>query len=401
MPWLIAILVLLAPHAYAQKRILHIGHSAGFRHDSVQTSVQALRAIGERTAKFEVTATEDLSYITAERLREFDAVFFFTSGELPITDEQKADLLAFVRSGKGFGGAHSATDTLYFWPEYGEMIGGYFDDHPWVKEVSIDVEDPDFPGLKEFAPSFKIVDEIYQFRAFSRERVRVLTTLDTSTVDLTDPRVKRTDGDFALSWIRRYGEGRVFYTALGHFEETWTDPRIQRMLEGALLWMIGDVEADATPRPARERPEISAVESPAGAAAEFAPGSLIVIRGHRLTSGSTIAMESAELPLKLAGTRIEVNGQPIRLYSVSPQVVNAQLPSSLKPGEPAILKVTWQGAESEAIPLTIVESAPVVLSVGEEGGEQIAYVTGLSTTTSSQAILPGVWRMPLYEPKKK
>lgn len=231
-----------------QKHVLMVTHSAGFRHDSIPVSIAALGQIGARTGRFDVTATEDLAWLTAERLRDFDAVFFFTSGELPINEQQKSDLLDFVRSGKGFGGAHSATDTLYLWPEYGDMIGGYFDGHPWVKEVSIDVEDADFPGMRESAPRFRIVEEIYQFRAFSRERVRVLTRLDVSTVDLEAAGVNRRDGDFALSWVRPYGEGRVFYTALGHFDETWMNPVFQGQLEGALLWLIGDVDGDARPR---------------------------------------------------------------------------------------------------------------------------------------------------------
>lgn len=252
----LAVLLLLASQlfpAFAAKRILMVTHSAGFRHESIPVAVQALQCIGLRTGAFEVTPTEDLSLINADELQNFDAVFFFTSGELELSDQQKQDLLNFVKSGKGFGGAHSATDTLYTWEEYGKLIGGTFDGHPWAQEVNILIEDPDFPGMKAYDKNFRIVDEIYQFRNFSRENVRVLFRLDTSTVDLTLPNVNRTDGDFALAWCRSYGNGRVFYTALGHFDDTWRDRSFQQMLEGALLWLIGDVEADASPRPAPQQ----------------------------------------------------------------------------------------------------------------------------------------------------
>ena len=126
--------VLAAGIAFAApKRVLYVTHSAGFRHGSIEPSRDVMAQVAARIG-FELTATEDLSLIAAEPLRTFDVVFFFTSGELPLSDAQKRDLLEFVRAGKGFGGAHSATDTLYQWPEYGEMIGGYFDGHPWTQD---------------------------------------------------------------------------------------------------------------------------------------------------------------------------------------------------------------------------------------------------------------------------
>ena len=195
--------------------------------------------LAARSGEFEVVSSEDLSLITAETLRDFDVLYFFTSGELELSDRQKADLLAFVRDGKGFGGVHSATDTLYTWPEYGDLIGARFNGHPWAQEVSIKIEEPDHPVVRDLAPSFRIADEIYQFRDFSRDRMRVLMSLDTSSVDLGAPGVARDDGDFPLAWVRDYGQGRVFYTALGHGVETWLDTRFQTMLLHALEWLAG------------------------------------------------------------------------------------------------------------------------------------------------------------------
>jgi hypothetical protein len=384
----LAILFLcLAALAPAQKRILYITHSAGFRHDSIGPSIVAMERVAQRTGKLAITATEDLSIITAERLRDFDAIFFFTSGELPLSDRQKQDLLAFVRSGKGFGGAHSATDTLYTWAEYGDMIGGYFDGHPWAQEASIDVEDPDFPGMRAVTPSFRIVEELYQFRAFSRDRVRVLMTLDAATVNLNAPGVNRTDGDFALAWVRRYGEGRVFYTALGHFDETWADPRFEDMLEGALLWLGGELDADASPRSAGAV-SVAGVAAPTAAAATFAPGSVIAIYGRGLTSGSVLASPVTPLPDKLAGTRVEVNGRAAPLFFVSPGQVNAQLPFDLAAGE-AALRVTAVNRSSGTVSLRIVEAAPVLVAAARGADFVALYATGLGRVEGGVAGQPG------------
>jgi type 1 glutamine amidotransferase len=236
----------------APKRVLYITHSAGFRHGSIETSREILREIGERTGAFEVVASEDLALLSADTLRDFDVLFFFTSGELALSDAQKADLLAFVRNGKGFGGAHSATDTLYQWAGYGELIGAYFNGHPWVQEVSITVENPGHPIAQGLGGSFRILDEIYQFRNFLHEGTEVLMSLDTASVDLNATGVE--GGEFPLAWTREYGAGRVFYTALGHFDETWLDPRMQSVLRNAILWLAGEEQAPppALPRSAGE-----------------------------------------------------------------------------------------------------------------------------------------------------
>jgi type 1 glutamine amidotransferase len=232
---------LVAPgEASVSKRVLYITLSAGFHHAVVPLSAKILKEIGAGNG-FDVTATDDVSVISKGGLRAYNAIAFYTTGELPISDEQKEALLDFVKSGKGFLGFHSATDTFYKWPDYGEMIGGYFDGHPWHQEVSIKVEDQGNPATRHLGSSFAINDEIYQFRNFSRDRVHVLLTLDTSSVDMKKNGVRRTDGDFALAWCREYGKGRVFYTALGHEPAVWQDERFQKMFIGALNWVTGQV----------------------------------------------------------------------------------------------------------------------------------------------------------------
>jgi hypothetical protein len=222
-------------------RLLYLTQAAGFRHASLPLSEKIVRQLGETSGAFDTTIANDCSVLTAENLKDYDAVFFFTSGDLPLSDRQKTVLLDFVRSGKGFIGVHSATDTLSRWPEYGEMLGGSFDGHPWRQEVVVRVEDRTHPATAHLPESFRITDEIYQFKNWSRDKVRVLLSLDVSSVDLTRPGVKRTDKDFALAWCRTYGKGRVFYTAFGDDPAVWQDERFQKLLLGGIRWAIGEL----------------------------------------------------------------------------------------------------------------------------------------------------------------
>ena len=187
----------------------------------------------------------------AKNLDYFDAVVFYTTGELDMDDSQKADLLSFVKDdGKGFVAVHSGTDTFYKWPEYGDMVGGYFDQHPWnTFDAPLIVEDPSFPGMKYMPKAFVMKDEIYQAKDFSRDKVRVLMRLDENKVDLTNKNVHRTDKDFAVMWVRNYGKGRVLYNALGHVDAVWDRPDIQKLWIDQMKWVLGEIPGDATPRP--------------------------------------------------------------------------------------------------------------------------------------------------------
>ncbi len=220
-------------------RILYFTHSAGYRHEVIPASREILKQIGEISPRFEVAATEDVSVFTAENLRRFGAVMFFTTGELPMTDLQKQALVDFVRDGGGFLGVHSATDTFYRWAEYGKLIGGYFDQHPWHQAVRIDVADRSDPLVAFIGPSMALSDEIYQIRDFDVGGSNVLLRLDPASVDLTRDNVHRHPYGWPLAWTRAYGKGRVFYTALGHEESVWRDARFQTLMHNAALWAIG------------------------------------------------------------------------------------------------------------------------------------------------------------------
>jgi uncharacterized protein len=379
----VLLLVLTAAIAQgASKRILYVTATAGFRHtDSIDASVVVMQSIAKESG-LEIVHTEDLSLISADILKTFDAVYFFTSGELPLSDGQKADLLDFVRSGKGFGGSHSATDTLYTWPEYGELIGGIFDGHPWVQEAAVDVEDPEDPIVARLSPSFRATEEFYQFRAFSRDRVRVLLTLDTRSINQAAEGVHRTDGDFALAWIRNYGSGRVFYSAFGHFAESFQSPPLRAMLLKALLWLTGGIDADAAPRsgPSASVPAIGGIRNLSGGSDAFAPGDLIAISGARLTSGSTLAAGSVPLPVRLAGSHVELNGISAPLFQVAPDRVLAQVPAGIPSGQNAALTLSSVNRASESTPLRIEAAAPAIVAAFRTGAVLVLYLTGLGAT---------------------
>ncbi len=241
-----------------KKRVLFIGQSKGWQHDSVSNAMGTIWKLGNDSGLWETYLRTDCQLVTKKSIRQFntknlnyfDAVVFYTSGELDMDDSQKADLLSFVRDdGKGFAAIHSGTDTFYNWPEYGDMVGGYFDGHPWMTfDAPMIVEAPDFPGMKYFPKAFTINDEIYQTKNFSRDKVRVLLRLDDSKLDYTKKGINRTDHDFAVIWARNYGKGRVIYNGLGHPPEVWDKPEIQKMWLDQMKWVLGDIPGDATPR---------------------------------------------------------------------------------------------------------------------------------------------------------
>lgn len=214
--------------------------------------------LGQESGLWETYFKTDVQLLTkkklggnAKNLDYFDAVAFYTTGELKMDEEQKAALMSFIKDdGKGFIGVHSAPDTFYKWPEYGEMLGGYFDGHPWnTFEAPILVEDPTHPIVRHFPKEFKVLDEIYQAKDFSREKCRVLLRMDEKKLDMTRKGIKRADKDFAIAWVKEYGKGRVFYSTLGHTEESWNDTNVQKMWLQAVKWAMKLTEGTAQPRP--------------------------------------------------------------------------------------------------------------------------------------------------------
>lgn len=243
-----------------KKRVLCIGESKGWQHDAVTYGLATIWRWGQETGLYDTYIRTDTELLTkktfannnVKNLDWFDAVVFYTTGELDMDESQKADLISFVRDdGKGFVGVHSALDTFYKWPEYGEMVGGYFDGHPWnTFDAPILIEDPRSPMTRHFkTPSIVVNDEIYQAKDWSRDKVRVLMRMDETKLDLAKPGVKRADRDWAVTWIKTYGKGRVFYSTLGHTYEAWDDKGVATMYLEGIKWALGLTEADTTSQP--------------------------------------------------------------------------------------------------------------------------------------------------------
>ena len=253
-----------APPPRPLKRVLAIGDvQTGYQHDSVSHALATMEQIGRSTGTYAMTIRTDSQLVTkskvwgtgkyaappqgnkgtnAKNLDSFDAVFFFGIGEGTLTAEQKRDLLAFVHDdGKGFVGAHTAIDAFYEWPEYGEMVGGYFDNHPWgVAQGTVLVEEPAFPGWKNLGAAFPIRDEFYMTteKSYSRSKVDVIARLDATKMDLSKPGLRK-DLDLPVAWAKKYGKGNVFWSTFGHAEEAWDDARVQGIYLGALRWALG------------------------------------------------------------------------------------------------------------------------------------------------------------------
>jgi len=213
-------------------RVLMLTATTGFRHDSIATARQVLASLAAQTGEFVVTPTESLADISTVRLASIDVLMFaLTSGELPLSNAGRQALLDFVDRGGGFVGVHSASDTLHEWPSYVALVGASFKEHPWTQEATVTVEAPTHPAAARLGSSFRLTEEFYTFQENPRPRVQVVLSLDPSSVGA--------QGDFPLAWAQTIGRGRSFYTALGHFDSTWTDPRFQSHIRGAIAWAGG------------------------------------------------------------------------------------------------------------------------------------------------------------------
>ena len=259
----------VAPPPHAKqihlKHILVVGQTKGWEHDSISDGMVAIYEMGRDSGLWDAMLRTDVGSITKKKLDKnaknldyFDAIVFVsTTGELDLDDSQKQDMMSFIKEdGKGFVGVHAALDTNYKWPEYGEMTGGWFDQHPWSTfNAPIINEDPTFPAVKHFPKAFVKYDEIYQPKEWSREKVNVLLSLDPTKLNYANnPRVHRTDHDFAVAWDKMYGKGRVFYSTLGHTEEAWSDPDIRKMYFEAIKWVLGMTEGSTASHPRPQTP---------------------------------------------------------------------------------------------------------------------------------------------------
>ncbi len=278
-----------APAKAKNKRLLLVTHSGGFIHGSVVVAEEVLKEIGPKNG-FDVTCyrfTEDpdkkvkdkgvertalevysdrfrgstkqpvekaqSGRINKETLKNFDVVLFFTTGN-PVNKEELADLREWVKNGGALAGTHCATDTLYGESVYGDLIGAYFRTHPpGLQKIKVKVEDAKHPAAAGFADGMDYQDEMYIFKdaPYSREKLHIILSIEPGTFKI-DEKIARKDGDYAISWCREEGKGKVFYTSFGHDPKVWKDEKFHAHLFGGLKWATGELKGDATPSGAKK-----------------------------------------------------------------------------------------------------------------------------------------------------
>lgn len=265
----------------ALRHVLVLCTARGFVHSSIPLAAKMVEYLGDRTGAWMTTITYDAAAINTENLKQYDAIFLdSTTGQFlddpnnkEITAARRQALLDFVNGGKGLAGIHAATDSYHTssrpatpggpavaptgtWPEFNKLIGGFFKFH-WTYPtlIQVKIDDPNSPLTSMFpAKGYNIVDETYTFAqdSFSRKRVHVLTSINYAKMSQCDKdrepaATRRTDGDYALSYIQHVGNGRVFYEAHGHNEEVYYyRPFVEHMLAG-IQYAIGDLKADDSP----------------------------------------------------------------------------------------------------------------------------------------------------------
>lgn len=241
----------------------------GYYHTSIPHGALAVRLMGEKTGAFTATISDDIALFEPAKLKEFDGICFVSAlgelflpenldqlppekqAELKRNDERlKRNLLEWLKSGKGLVGIHGASWLFYKWPEFSEALGGLFESHPWnaYEKIAVKLDEPDHPLVRVFeGRGFEIIDEGYQFKdPYSRRKNRVLYSMDLSRMETNKPNL-RPDRDMGLCWVKRFGEGRVFYTALGHNEEEFWNPALLKHLLDGIQFSLGDLPAPSEP----------------------------------------------------------------------------------------------------------------------------------------------------------
>ena len=228
-------------------QILCFSKPYGFRHDSIPTGETMLSVMAKKTGLFEVTFSDDVANFKPENIKKFDAICFNNNTQIQdgLQDVTlRESLISYVKNGGGIFAIHAATDGG--WPEYTEMIGGNFDGHPWGAGGTWGLanEDPKHPIVKDVygGKNFELKDELYQYKDYDRSKVRVLLALDTENEKTKTRQGKRADNDYALVWLKEYGKGRVFVSALGHNKEIFYHPEILKMWVEGFRFVLGETE---------------------------------------------------------------------------------------------------------------------------------------------------------------
>jgi type 1 glutamine amidotransferase len=246
------------PYAKPEKprKLLVFSKTGGFRHGSIATGKLAFTELGKKTGAFETVISDDLEQFEADNLKNYDAVCFLSTtgnvfaGDATREARLKENLQKYVKSGGGFVGIHAATDTCHEWPEYGKMVNGFFDGHPWgagtMVSVKVEPGQEKHPLVAMFeGQNVDFPEEIYQLKdPYDSKAVHMLLRLDNEKTNIKVGGVKRTDGDFGIAWARHWEKGRVFYCSLGHNHEMYWNPKVIRHYLAGIQWALGDLKAE-------------------------------------------------------------------------------------------------------------------------------------------------------------
>ncbi len=220
--------------------VLVFSKTTGFRHDSIPDGIAAIQQLGADNG-FYVTATEDDAQFTDDNLANYAVVVFLNTTGTVLNDDEKAAFMRYIENGGGFVGVHSATDTEYDWPWYGQLVGAYFQDHPDIQQAEVDVVDHQHPSTMDLPLVWTRTDEWYNFQTNPRGTVHVLAVLDETTYD------GGTMGDHPISWCHEFDNGRSWYTEMGHTQETYSETLYLNHLLGGLQYVAGQLPGDCTP----------------------------------------------------------------------------------------------------------------------------------------------------------
>jgi len=221
--------------------VLVFSKTAGFRHDSIAVGTQAIRELGAANA-FTVTATEDAAAFSTANLAQYEAVVFLnTTGDV-LDDTQQAAFESYIRGGGGYVGVHSAADTEYGWPFYGNLVGAYFASHPAIQQANIKVENRAHAATANLPQTWTRTDEWYNYQTNVRSSARVLATLDESSYAGGGM-----GADHPHAWCKTVEGGRSFYTGSGHSQESYAEPAFRAHLLGGIRYAAGRTKADCRP----------------------------------------------------------------------------------------------------------------------------------------------------------
>jgi type 1 glutamine amidotransferase len=213
--------------------VLVFSKTTGFRHDSIPQGIAMVEALGAEHG-FAVEATEDSARFTDAALARYRAVVFLSTTGTVLDAAQKAAFERYVEGGGGFVGIHSASDTEYDWPWYGELVGAWFQSHPAIQGATVRIEDRGHPSTRELPAAWQRTDEWYNFRTDPRGRVHVLATLDEASYE-----GGRMGADHPIAWCHRVGRGRSWYTAMGHTAESYAEAPFRLHVWGGIASSAG------------------------------------------------------------------------------------------------------------------------------------------------------------------